>query len=93
MIEIPVQSIMQLLLTVLTYLLTMAFTGSVLGRTWMGSVDIFLHKIFKIEVTMGKYAYWKYFCTIADPPKPEHLEKPKKLTDQLICKLLDRQNR
>ena len=89
MMEPLVQSIIQFLVTFATYLLTMAFAGSFLGRTWMGSVDIFLHKTLKIDVTVGKYVYWKYFCTIADPPKPENLEKPKNLTDQLFCKLLD----
>ena len=89
MMELPVQGILQFFITFSTYLLTMAFAGSLLGRTWMGSVDIFLHKLLKIDVTVGKYVYWKYFCTIADPPKPVHLEKPKNLTDQLFCKFLD----
>ena len=55
----------------------------------MGNVDVFLHKVLKMEVTVGKYFYWKYFCNIRDPPKPKNLEKPRNLTDQLFCKFLD----
>ena len=35
------------------YLLGMAFAGSFLGRKWMGSVDVALHKVLKREVTIG----------------------------------------
>lgn len=84
-----VQTATQILLAIATYLLGMAFAGSFLGRAWMGNVDVFLHKMLKMEVTVGKYFYWKYFCNIRDPPKPKNLEKPKNLTDQLFCKFLD----
>ena len=84
-----VESALQFLITFATYLMTMAFAGSFLGRAWMGNVDVLLHKILKIEVTAGKYVYWKYFCNVTNPPKPANLEKPKNLTDQLFCKFLD----
>ena len=63
----------QLLLAVTTYLMGMAFAGSFLGRKWMGLTDIFLHKILKREVTLGKYLYWRHFCNIIEPPKGESL--------------------
>jgi len=84
-----IETATQILLAIATYLLGMAFAGSFLGRAWMGNVDVFLHKMLKMEVTVGKYFYWKYFCNIRDPPKPKNLEKPKNLTDQLFCKFLD----
>ena len=84
-----VETILGFLAAFSTYLLTMAFAGSFLGRAWMGNVDVFLHKVLKIEVTVGKYFYWKYFCNVANPPKPANLEKPKNLTDQLFNKFLD----
>jgi hypothetical protein len=87
--EFTIQTGLQLLLAIGTYLLGMAFAGSFLGRAWMGTVDVFLHKALKMEVTVGKYFYWKYFCNIADPPKPKNLERPKGLADQLVCKFLD----
>jgi hypothetical protein len=87
--EFTIASAIQLLLAIATYLLGMAFAGSFLGRAWMGNVDVFLHKVLKMEVTVGKYFYWKYFCNIRDPPKPKNLEKPRGLTDQLFCKFLD----
>ena len=55
----------------------------------MGNVDVFLHKILKMEVTVGKYFYWKYFCNIRDPPKPKNLVQPRGLADQLFCRFLD----
>ena len=87
--EFTIATATQLLLAIVTYLLGMAFAGSFLGRAWMGNVDVFLHKVLKMEVTVGKYFYWKYFCNIRDPPKPKNLEKPRNLTDQLFCKFLD----
>ena len=87
--EFTLATATQLLLAIATYLLGMAFAGSFLGRAWMGNVDVFLHKVLKMEVTVGKYFYWKYFCNIRDPPKPKNLEKPRNLTDQLFCKFLD----
>lgn len=87
--EFTVATATQLLLAIATYLLGMAFAGSFLGRAWMGNVDVFLHKVLKMEVTVGKYFYWKYFCNIRDPPKPMNLAKPRNLTDQLFCKFLD----
>ena len=73
---------------VAAYLMGMAFAGSFLGRKWMGTVDVLLHKVFKREVTLGKYLYWKHFCNIGNPPKPLSLTKPDKLRDILISKLL-----
>ncbi|TRO56436.1 hypothetical protein E2P71_01945 [Candidatus Bathyarchaeota archaeon] len=87
--EFTVQTGIQILLAIATYLLGMAFAGSFLGRAWMGTVDVFLHKTFKMEVTVGKYFYWKYFCNIRNPPKPKNLAQPRGLADQLVCKFLD----
>ncbi len=87
--EFTIQTAIQILLAIATYLLGMAFAGSFLGRAWMGNVDVFLHKVLKIEITVGKYFYWKYFCNVKNPPKPKNLEQPKGLTDQLFCKFLD----
>ncbi len=89
MMDPIIEAALQFLLTFATYLMTMAFAGSFLGRAWMGNVDVLLHKILKIEVTVGKYVYWKYFCNVSNPPKPENLEKPKNLSDQLFNKFLD----
>jgi len=83
------QTVTQILSAIMIYLLGMAFAGSFMGRAWMGNVDVFLHKILKMEVTVGKYFYWKYFCNIKNPPKPKNLEKPRGLTDQLFCRFLD----
>ncbi|UCH57522.1 MAG: hypothetical protein JSV18_00965 [Candidatus Bathyarchaeota archaeon] len=77
-----------ILIAVIGYLLGMAFAGSFLGRKWMGTVDVFLHKAFKREVTVGKYLYWKHFCGINNPPKPPGLKKPSKLTEMLLAKLI-----
>lgn len=87
--EFTIATATQILLAIATYLLGMAFAGSFLGRAWMGNVDVFLHKVLKMEVTVGKFFYWKYFCNIRDPPKPKNLAQPKGLTDQLFCKFLD----
>lgn len=70
------------------YLLGMAFAGSFIGRKWMGSVDIALHRLLKRKVTMGKYLYWKHFCGIGSPPRPENLVKPRTLTDRILCRIL-----
>ena len=67
----------QILIMAAAYLLGVAFAGSFIGRKWMGTVDIFLHRLFKIEVTMRQYFYWKYITGIADPPKPKSFEKMK----------------
>jgi len=71
--------ILELLLSigyiVLGYLIGMAFAGSFLGRKYMGLMDILLHKVFRRRVTVVQYLYWKYFCGIGDPPKPENLKK------------------
>ncbi len=87
--EFTVQTGFQILIYVAAYLLGMAFAGSFLGRAWIGNVDVFLHKTLKVEVTVGKYFYWKYICNIKNPPKPKNLEQPKRLTDQLFCRFLD----
>lgn len=76
------------MIAVCGYLLGMAFAGSFLGRRWMGTVDISLHKLFKIKVTTGKYLYWKHFCGINNPPRPENLKKPSKLSDIFLSRLL-----
>lgn len=76
------------LIAICSYLLGMAFAGSFIGRKWMGTVDLFLHRIFKRKVTVGKYLYWKHFCNIDDPPKPPKLKKPAKLSDILLAKLV-----
>lgn len=79
---------MNAIIAVCGYLLGMAFAGSFLGRRWMGTVDISLHKLFKIKVTTGKYLYWKHFCGINKPPRPENLKKPSKLSEIFLSRLL-----
>jgi hypothetical protein len=76
------------LIAVCGYLLGMAFAGSFLGRKWMGTVDVTLHRLFKREVTLGKYLYWKHFCNINDPPKPPTIEHPRTLNDRILSNLL-----
>ncbi len=71
-----------------SYLLGMAFAGSFIGRKWMGTVDVFLHKLFKKEVTTSKYLVWKHFYCIDDPPKPPSLMKPVKWSEILLAKLI-----
>lgn len=77
------------LITVAAYLIGMAFAGSFLGRKWMGTVDVALHRLLKREITVGKYVYWKHFCNIHDPPMPRSLRKPDRLRDVLLSKLLN----
>lgn len=77
-----------ILLYVCTYLLGMAFAGSFLGRRWMGTVDVFLHRTFKLEVTIGKYLYWKHFCNIPNPPKPKGMKQPTGLAGMLFTRFL-----
>ena len=77
-----------LALAVAAYLMGMAFAGSFLGRKWMGTVDVFLHRVLKREVTMGKYLYWKHFCNMNDPPKPLCLIRPKNFTERYLMKFL-----
>ncbi len=60
---------------VIGYLLGMAFAGSFIGRKYMGTVDIMLHKLFKRKVTLAQYLYWRYFCGIEKPPKPEEIRR------------------
>ena len=79
---------LNVLIAVVSYLLGMAFAGSFLGRAWMGTVDVFLHKMFKREVTIGKYLYWKHFCCLNNPPKPKSLKYPNKLTEFVLAKLI-----
>jgi hypothetical protein len=87
--EFTVQLGFNIVLAVCTYLLGMAFAGSFLGRRWMGTVDVFLHKTFKLEVTIGKYLYWKHFCNIPNPPKPKNMERPKGITGMLFTKFFE----
>ena len=87
--EFTVQFAVQILLAVATYLLGMAFAGSFLGRRWMGTVDVFLHKTLKLEVTIGKYLYWKHFCNIPHPPKPKNMQKPTGLAGMLFTKFVE----
>jgi hypothetical protein len=54
----------------------------------MGTVDVALHRLFKREVTTGKYLYWKHFCNIKYPPKPANLRYPNKLRDVILSKLV-----
>lgn len=70
------------------YLIGMAFAGSFLGRKWMGTVDVFLHKTLNREITIGKYLYWKHFCNITNPPKPPKMKKPDTLIESFIAKFL-----
>jgi hypothetical protein len=74
------------LMAVCGYLLGMAFAGSFLGRKWMGTVDVFLHKLLKRDVTTAKYLYWRYFCSLNNPPMPKNLKYPRNLTDKLVLK-------
>jgi hypothetical protein len=76
------------LIAIGSYLLGMAFAGSFIGRKWMGSVDVYLHKLLKKEVTMSKYLVWKHFYCIADPPKPRSLVKPVKWREIILAKLI-----
>ncbi len=76
------------LIAICSYLLGMAFAGSFIGRKWMGSVDVYLHKLLKKEVTMSKYLVWKHFYCIDAPPKPRSLVKPVKLREILLAKLI-----
>jgi hypothetical protein len=75
-------------IAVVSYLLGMAFAGSFLGRKWMGTVDVFLHRVFKREVTTSKYLVWKHFYCLDDPPKPKSLKYPSKLTEMILAKLI-----
>ena len=79
---------MSLLIAVCGYLLGMAFAGSFLGRKWMGSVDVFLHRLLKKEVTTSKYLVWKHYYCIENPPKPKNLVHPSKLLDVILSKLV-----
>ena len=76
------------LIAVCSYLLGMAFAGSFLGRKWMGTVDIFLHRILNRKVTTSKYLIWKHFYCIDDPPKPKSIVNPSKLTEMILAKLI-----
>jgi hypothetical protein len=86
--EVVLEWWMQAGIAILTYLLGMAFAGSFLGRKWMGTVDIFLHKLFKREITVGKYLYWKHFCNINNAPKPASMMYPQGFKDILVTKFL-----
>ncbi|MFH2112569.1 MAG: hypothetical protein ABIJ47_15075 [Candidatus Bathyarchaeota archaeon] len=87
--ELTLQLGFNILLYVCTYLLGMAFAGSFLGRRWMGTVDVFLHRAFKLEVTIGKYLYWKHFCNIPNPPKPKGMNHPTGLAGMLFTRFLE----
>jgi len=65
----------QVIIAVAAYLLGMAFAGSFLGRRYMGTVDILLHRLFRRRVTLSQYLYWRYFCGIENPPKPEAMSR------------------
>jgi hypothetical protein len=77
-----------IVIAVSSYLLGMAFAGSFLGRKWMGTVDIFLHRIFNREVTTSKYLIWKHFYCIENPPKPKSIVNPSKLTEMILAKII-----
>ncbi len=76
------------LIAIVSYLLGMAFAGSFIGRKWMGTFDVFLHRALKREITTSKYLYWKHFCCLNNPPKPVNLVYPNKLLDVLLSKLI-----
>lgn len=78
-----------IVLSICIYLLGMGFAGSFLGRRWMGTVDVFLHRTFKLEVTIGKYLYWKHFCNIPNPPKPKNMQQPTGLAGMLFARFLE----
>lgn len=78
----------QITVALVGYLLGMAFAGSFLGRKWIGTVDIALHRLFKRKITTGKYLYWKYFCGMENPPRPQNLEKPSSFTEKILSKFL-----
>lgn len=77
-----------IIIAVCGYLLGMAFAGSFLGRKWMGTVDIALHRLFKIKITPSKYLYWKHFCGMENPPRPKNLENPRNLTEKILSRFL-----
>lgn len=77
-----------LLFIIVLYLIGMAFAGSFIGRRWMGSVDIFLHKLLKRKITLNQYLYWKYFTGINDPPKPTEIKKRKGVSKILLDLLI-----
>ena len=79
----------QIAFMAVAYLLGVAFAGSFIGRKWMGTVDIFLHRLFRIEVTMRQYFYWKYITGIADPPKPKAFKRAEGM-EKLLLGLLER---
>ncbi|MEM3545639.1 MAG: hypothetical protein QXU47_09015 [Candidatus Bathyarchaeia archaeon] len=60
---------------IIGYLLGMAFAGSFIGRKYMGTVDIMLHRLFRRRITLAQYLYWRYFCGIEKPPKPEEIKR------------------
>jgi len=76
-------------LVVIGYLLGMAFAGSFIGRKYMGTVDIMLHKVFRRKVTLAQYLYWRYFCGIEEPPKPEGIKRIDEAT-RLLNLLIER---
>jgi len=77
-----------LLFMVVVYLIGMAFAGSFIGRRWMGSVDIFLHKLLKRDITLNQYLYWKYITGINNPPKPTVTEKRRGISKVLLDLLM-----
>ena len=87
--EFTFQMAQQVILYIATYLLGMAFAGSFLGRRWMGTVDVFLHRTFNLDVTIGKYLYWKHFCCIPNPPKPKNLRRPTGLAGMLFTRFIE----
>ena len=78
----------QAAVAVVGYLMGMAFAGSFLGRRWMGTVDIALHRLFKRKIRIGNYLYWKYFCGIENPPRPENLQNPGGFKDKILSRFL-----
>ena len=76
------------MITVSAYLLGMGFAGSFIGRRWMGLVDIFLHRLFKRDVTLSQYLYWKYFAGIDNPPRPKSVVKAKGLKKKILEMLM-----
>ena len=42
-----------------------------------------------MDVTIGKYLYWKHFCCIPNPPKPKNLRRPTGLAGMLFTRFIE----
>ena len=50
----------------------------------MGIVDVTLHRILTRKITISQYFYWKYFCGIDNPLKPEGIKVLSKTVNALM---------